>query len=67
MPDNKLVFSNPFEPNYFPRHSDHDNDRSIFLKIATLIGRYLSRNQKVYASSWKQEVSIIWADILFKK
>lgn len=51
VPDNKLVFSNPFEPNYFPRHSDHDNDRSIFLKIATLIGRYLSRNQKVYASS----------------
>lgn len=51
VPDNKLVFSNPCKPNYFPRHSDHDNNRSIFLKIATLIGRYLSWNQKVYASS----------------
>lgn len=66
MPENKLVFSNPSKPSYFPRHSDHDNDRSTFLKIATLVGRYLFLESKSVCKFLKAKVSIISADILFK-
>jgi len=46
VPENKSIFSNPSGPNYFPRHSGHNNDRSIFLKTATLTGTYLFLESK---------------------